>query len=163
MLSATLKNGYIDCMNLVLLMVDIPEQACTRAHFDIEYLSNGVERPDGKASIEIWENTFSGEDSGRYYSAIDYVKYGVVSPHDGWIEIEDTTTTTATTPSTKTGDIDGDEDIDIVDVLSLNQYLLGIYDIPEENQPAADVDKDGFITDADSLIILKSLVGLAKL
>ena len=101
MLSATLKNGYIDCMNLVLLlMVDIPEQeAVPGAHFDIEYLSNGVERLGWKSinrnlgKYILWRRFMV-----RYYSAIDYVEYGVISPHDGWIEIEDTTTTTATTP-----------------------------------------------------------------
>lgn len=59
------------------------------------------------------------------------------------------------------GDVDDDKDVDIVDVLILNQYLLGIH--PSINNASADVNHNGSIDDADAMMILKSLVGLETL
>lgn len=61
------------------------------------------------------------------------------------------------------GDIDGNEIVDIIDVLVLNQYLVGIYQPSDAGIDAADVDHNGKVEDADSMKILKSIVGLETL
>lgn len=63
----------------------------------------------------------------------------------------------------QTGDIDGNEEIDITDVLALNQYLLGVYRPDSAGIASADVDHNGKVDDADALKILKSVVGLEAL
>jgi hypothetical protein len=59
------------------------------------------------------------------------------------------------------GDADNDGDVDIVDVLALNQYLLGVGDIKSEKN--ADVDENTILNDTDAMNILKSLVKLVTL
>ncbi|HAJ98199.1 MAG TPA: glycoside hydrolase [Ruminococcus sp.] len=62
------------------------------------------------------------------------------------------------------GDVDCNGVVNIVDVLTVNQYLVGITtdnDVVDEKN--ADVDNDGVITDTDAMNILKSLVNLVTL
>ncbi|HAJ97890.1 MAG TPA: hypothetical protein DCO72_09165 [Ruminococcus sp.] len=59
------------------------------------------------------------------------------------------------------GDVDGDGAVSIIDVLTLNQYLLGIGDIETEYLENADVDHNGLLEDSDAMTILKYLVKLA--
>ena len=61
------------------------------------------------------------------------------------------------------GDVDNDGDVDIVDVLKLNQYLLSLTTLDDEGQKNADVDNNGKLNDTDAMNILKSLVDLVKL
>ncbi len=61
------------------------------------------------------------------------------------------------------GDIDGSGEVNIVDVLALNQYLLGVYEPDNAGISSADVNHDGNVDDADSMMLLKSLVGLETL
>ncbi|HAJ97241.1 MAG TPA: hypothetical protein DCO72_05845 [Ruminococcus sp.] len=68
-----------------------------------------------------------------------------------------------TTDSVTYGDVDDNGTVNIVDVLTLNQYLLGIAETDEVNQKNADVDNDGTVNDADAMNILKSLVNLVTL
>ncbi|MEE5992944.1 MAG: glycoside hydrolase family 9 protein [Oscillospiraceae bacterium] len=65
---------------------------------------------------------------------------------------------------TKYGDADGNGIVDIADVLTINQYLLGIGgEVTPQGRANADVTKDGKIGDDDALLVLKSLVDLATL
>ena len=107
-LARSYENGTFSCMNLAALYISVPEEyAVPGAHFDVQYLSSGVIRSDGKASHEIWSNTYTGSDDYGYgiqFYAQDYVELGMVNAQDGWIEIESLpeTTTTTTTTTTKT-------------------------------------------------------------
>ena len=65
--------------------------------------------------------------------------------------------------STVCGDVDCDNDVDIVDVLRLNQYLLSLTNISTQGQTNADVNNDKSLKDDDAMNILKSLVGLVAL
>lgn len=78
---------------------------------------------------------------------------------------EPTEATTETSQPTEQpvtyGDVDGDGAVSIIDVLTLNQYLLGIGDIEPEYLGNADVDHNGLLEDSDAMTILKYLVKLA--
>ncbi|MEE5993053.1 MAG: dockerin type I domain-containing protein [Oscillospiraceae bacterium] len=71
---------------------------------------------------------------------------------------------TETTPKDEEvvyGDVDGNGEVDIADVLTFNQHLLGLN--VTINSKNADVDKNGKVNDTDALNILKSLVDLVTL
>ena len=72
------------------------------------------------------------------------------------------TTTTVTTPAegAKKGDVNGDDAIDIMDVIRLNKFLLGADSLSEEQRAAADVDGNDELDATDSLLILKYTVEL---
>ena len=61
------------------------------------------------------------------------------------------------------GDVDCDGDVDIVDVLTLTQYLTGMGDILPDGKTNADVNHDNAVKDDDAMNILKSLVKLVTL
>jgi len=63
----------------------------------------------------------------------------------------------------KLGDVTIDEYVSIIDVLAVNQALLGIHSLSEYAKIAADVNHNGTVDDADAMMILKSLVGLETL
>ena len=77
--------------------------------------------------------------------------------------IPEPSTEPAPEPVVNYGDVDNDGDVDIVDVLRLNQYLLSLTKIDEAGIKNADVNHNGTLEDADAMTILKSLVGLATL
>ena len=89
---------------------------------------------------------FSTDASEVYIYEIDENTIGVSVDTDGDGKYE---TALETSSYNRTGDIDGDDKISIVDVLALNQYLLGIADdITEDGIDAGDVDGDKNVTDS---------------
>ncbi len=76
-------------------------------------------------------------------------------------------TTQPTQPSqggvTKYGDVNTDGVVDILDVIALNKSLLAGAQISEQGTLNADVNKSGTPDSADSLMILKSTIGLEQL
>jgi len=68
--------------------------------------------------------------------------------------------TTEPIEGTKLGDINGDGNIDIMDVICLNKNLLGVQSLSEEARGNADVNHDGKVDSSDSLLILKYTVEL---
>ncbi|HAJ97820.1 MAG TPA: 1,4-beta-glucanase [Ruminococcus sp.] len=77
-----------------------------------------------------------------------------------------TTPTDPTAPDSKVvyGDVDCDGTVTILDVLTLNQHLLGIGDeLKEGGDKNADVDNNNVLDDTDAMNILKSLVNLVSL
>ena len=79
-----------------------------------------------------------------------------------------TTQNTTTTVQTKQedpssvmlGDVNGDNAIDIMDVIAINKYLLGSAMLDDAHQKAADVDGSNQVDSSDSLTILKYVVEL---
>ena len=67
------------------------------------------------------------------------------------------------TGSLATGDVNADGNIDIMDVIAVNKYLLGGSLLNQSQCVAADVDADGIVTPTDSLIILKYVVDIIDL
>jgi len=60
------------------------------------------------------------------------------------------------------GDVDDNNIINILDVITLNKNLLGKENISEKQQKQADVDQSGLPDSNDSLLILKYIVGIIK-
>ena len=60
------------------------------------------------------------------------------------------------------GDVRNDGGLDFLDVIALNQYLLGSCTLDAYSREAADVDKNGTIDTTDSLMILKEVVEVTK-
>ena len=58
------------------------------------------------------------------------------------------------------GDLDGNETIDLLDVIALNKSLLGLQQLEASEQKAADVNADGHVDSSDSLLILRYMVHL---
>ena len=61
------------------------------------------------------------------------------------------------------GDIDSSGEVNIIDVLALNQYLLSLRQLDEAGLNCADVNHNGTIDVGDAVKILKSLVDLETL
>ena len=116
----------------------------------IELLKSGVTTltavtPDGRtATADITVTSFT-ETTAIYYE-----------------QTTSSTTTTVTTPAegVKKGDVNGDDAIDIMDVIRLNKFLLGVDSLSEEQRAAADVDGNDELDATDSLLILKYTVEL---
>ena len=64
------------------------------------------------------------------------------------------------TPEIKKGDINGDNEIDIKDVVFVNKAVLGKEILTEQQANAADVDNDGYVKATDALSIMKYVVKL---
>lgn len=77
-------------------------------------------------------------------------------------ETQDTTTepqdTTGDPSDLKYGDVNSDGEVDILDVILLNKFLLGSSKLTDEQQVLANVVTDGIIDSTDSLSILKYVV-----
>ena len=65
--------------------------------------------------------------------------------------------------SVSRGDATEDDTISIVDVLAVNQSLLGVRTLSNYGVLASDVNHNGTVEDEDAMKILKSLVGLETL
>ena len=62
----------------------------------------------------------------------------------------------------KKGDVNGDNTIDIMDVIRINKCILGIGDLSNEQSAAADVNDDEKLDSTDSLMILKEALEITK-
>lgn len=60
------------------------------------------------------------------------------------------------------GDVNLDDELDILDCISVNKYLLGSSHFCFYTKEIADVNMDGKLDSTDSLAILKEVVGLTK-
>lgn len=72
----------------------------------------------------------------------------------------DDTTGNVDPSKAKYGDVNCDDDVDILDVIALNKYLLGAQKLSAQGQINADVDVNKDIDSTDSLNILKCVVKL---
>lgn len=60
----------------------------------------------------------------------------------------------------KAGDVNLDNNIDVLDVILLNRAILGKEKLSALQDAVADVNKDGTVNASDSLVIMKMIVGL---
>ena len=76
---------------------------------------------------------------------------------DGTISVAPTTITTLTG-----NDLNGDGSEDILDIITINKYMLGIYRLSDSALAFADVNGDGKIDSADSIAMLKKVLGIEE-
>ena len=60
------------------------------------------------------------------------------------------------------GDADGDGYVSITDATTIQRYLVGFYDLDDEQLLAADTDGDGYVLITDVTVIQRYLVGLVE-
>ncbi len=56
------------------------------------------------------------------------------------------------------GDVNNSGDVDIIDVIALNKYVLGVQELSESAIPAADMNGNEEIDSSDSLALLKTIL-----
>lgn len=110
-------------------------------------------------------------EAGQGLEALDHVKY------EGYLKIVDCPKLAAiddtyprlyiaqmaeepTDATVFYGDLDGNETIDILDVIALNKALLGQLALGASYQKAADVNADGTVDTTDALVLLRYTVHL---
>ena len=89
-----------------------------------------------------------------------YIKAAATDP------TESTKPTEATDPAAKVsvyGDVNGDDEVNIMDVIAFNKFLLGVNQLDAQAQANCDVDKSGKIDSADGLNILKKALEMIEL
>ena len=73
-----------------------------------------------------------------------------------------TTTQTTTTGKKGSGDIDGNGKSDIMDIIRLNKFLLGVYQLTDSERAAADVNGDGVIDANDSIAAMRKMLDIPE-
>lgn len=76
--------------------------------------------------------------------------------------VTEETNATAPAKSGSCGDVNGDGAIDIIDVMALNKYLLGLSKLDADAQKRCDTDASGKIESGDALQLLKYVVEIVK-
>ncbi|MBR1898275.1 MAG: dockerin type I repeat-containing protein, partial [Oscillospiraceae bacterium] len=69
---------------------------------------------------------------------------------------------TAEEPKREIGDVTGDGEIGLVDVIKINRNLLGLDSLTQQQITAADAYHDGTVNSTDSLTILRYCVSLVE-
>lgn len=115
---------------------------------------------------QVWWYTGKGDDDPVDPEAVKIV--------DAYIKKADVGTTDPTEASTdkpdvpvetnpSLGDVNEDDDVDLVDVILLNKYLMIGTEVSEAGLRNADVDLNGDADEVDSLNILKYIIKLVEL
>ena len=65
--------------------------------------------------------------------------------------------------SSTAGDVNGDDEVNMVDALMVMRHAMGLDEIAEPNLPYADVNGDGVVDMADALLIARYAMGLIEL
>ncbi|MCR5717900.1 MAG: carbohydrate-binding protein [Oscillospiraceae bacterium] len=60
------------------------------------------------------------------------------------------------------GDLNGDGNVDIMDVIVINKYIIGATKLSDDAEQAADANQDGNVDSNDALLILKRAVNIIK-
>lgn len=131
--------------------------------FTVEY-----DIPSGLGTLQLqvwWPNSATVESAKLLYDTQGQQQPATEAPTQPPV-----TNPPATEPPTnapeqpkKYGDMDGDGQVDLVDVIKLNKYLMIGAPLSSEALANADVDKNGVVDEVDSLNILKYIIRLVEL
>ena len=123
----------------------------------------------GSSTMNIYSVRFVEKTKEIVWAAIgvlqksSYVESAAPNYYRG-IQPDDSTEppTDTTEPSILKGDADGDGYVSITDATTIQRYLVGFYDLDDEQLLAADTDGDGYVSITDVTIIQRYLVGLVE-
>ena len=94
-------------------------------------------------------------DTGGNFVNVDYFSFGRPAQTS-----EPTETEPITSPLI--GDLNLDGTVDILDVIIMNKYLLGVTSLKPEAEQNADADGNGVVDSSDSLVVLKQALGITE-
>lgn len=107
-------------------------------------------------ALEILENCPSIE-----YACPSFYRYIQEEPYDP-TEVLTELPTESEQPSIIKGDADGDGYVSITDATTIQRYLVGLFELDDEQVLAADTDGDGYLSITDVTMIQRYLVGLVN-
>ena len=125
--------------NMALVNVTIPEDADYGDCYMLAYQSQSKQTGSSNIKSHLWLNV-DGSD-------INY--NGCMSWDDGYVLI-----------APKRGDVNLDREVDILDVIMLNKYLLGSQTLGVAGKYAGETNGDDALDSTDSLNVLKYIVDL---
>lgn len=127
--------------NILVILVRIPETAQPGDVYDLHYLTQSPLNPEKN---HVWYN---------YGTKTDYTIDGTVIWNDGSVTITDD-------PEQLSGDVNLDGVVDIRDVVLMNRVCVGCESVTALQTRTGDIDGNGKIDLADSMTVLRRLVGL---
>ena len=145
-----------------LLSADLPQSCKAGDIFTIDFMKQSPMQINGNHKTAFL--AFTDESTSVNYKARltgEGIRIHVISDADGssYIERRDNEYSTKDdTPEPSAiiaGDVDDSGTADILDVIAVNKFILGVKQLNAAQQKAADVNKDNAVDAADSLLILK--------
>ena len=132
----------------VVILADIPKDAKPGDRFDIMY--------QGQSAVRnaFWEYVKDDEKTLFIPNGVN----GSVQILEGYPATEPITKEPAI--QIKPGDVDGSGTVDIMDVIRVNKFLLGMVELDDNQQRASDVNQNDEVDSADSITILKMALGI---
>lgn len=122
-----------------------------------EVQEDGTETaPSEDACIHVWNADYTVDKEATY------VEDGSESRHCEKCGRKKTGTERVIPKLILFGDLTGDGEITMADVVMLNRYVLGKLSLTPQQKALADVNKDGDITMADVILLNRYVVGLLK-
>ena len=136
--------------NLFLMVLDIPhdkngisggEIRDGYRYYDIAYSETG-----SNFTSQLFKNSSDFQNILDYSDSVTYT--------DGWVRVPIQET------SVIKGDADGNGEVDILDVITINKAIMGKEILPDDQIEAIDFNHNGVPDSSDSLTLLKMIVGL---
>ncbi|MDE5630148.1 MAG: hypothetical protein K2I70_00960, partial [Bacilli bacterium] len=112
---------------------------------DVKNIKNSIEAVSGSNTVTITDTKGNSKTSGNVGTGFT-------------IKIKNTTDTTSAKVVIK-GDTSGDGKINSLDLLQVQKYIIGSYDLTKEQMSAADPSGDGKINALDLLQMQKDILG----
>ncbi|GEM_PF-5636159 len=162
--------GTFDCSGLVNALTD----AFPEAKLSVAIRIFSDESPDGKGALEqesdrLRENgvAVTRIENGIYYAIVPaaLLKNFPVQETLGYticLAAEPGQNENSEKNIPKTGDINRDSLVNIVDAVMINRAVMGKEIFTEEQNQAADLDKNQLIDSNDSLLLMKYIIGVIK-
>lgn len=121
------------------------------------------ESTDTGTLFSIALHTSDGIESGAYSIKVSYSPVNTITSEFEAAAMEQTSVLLNTDDSILLGDVNGDGQITMLDVVRIAKYVINDYTFTASQLAAADVTGDGKVTAADVVRLARYIVGLAEL